>query len=324
MEREFLTGIDFRLSVDKLTYDSWLQLLKGLVLAKEREYQQWLSMRRKAHASKSAAAPRIHRLNADVPEIRVPHRPRSTSPRNATVSRSSTFTFSMPTHLMPSAYPQSSPLPTYAMDAEDGPMYSGMKRSVDPGVEYDNSYRPTKRVVTLQTDRLPPFGGPRSAGPAFSSSVGSAPVDAFSSLSITNLDAPSTHSLHNFNGAEISHHQTSSLAQPYPLDQIPLNSQPQVSRISTLCSIQMTDVRNRISTFTDSPAPRLIPKVGRQSTVKRSSDTRLLNQLQCPTRLSCHDCDRLWSIRPMSVLRRCVWILEERHGMMSRSKLANN
>lgn len=323
MEREFLTGINFRLSVDKLTYDSWLQLLKGLVLAKEREYQQWLSMRRKARTSTSATGSRVHRLNTDIPEIRVPHRRRSTSPRNATVSRSSAFTFTLPTHLMPSAYPQSSPLPVYAMDAEDGPMYSGMKRSADSGADYDTLYRPTKRVAALQTERLPTSGGPRSAGPAFSSSVGSAPVDAFSSLSITNLDAPSTHSLHNFSGAEISHHQTSSLAQPYPLDQIPLNSQPQVSSVSALCSKQMIDVRNRISTFTDSPAPRLMPKFGRLSTVKRNFDMCLLSPLRYPSRLNCHDCDRSWSILPMSVLRRCVWILKEHRGMMSRSKLTN-
>lgn len=46
MEREFLQGVDFRLYVDSSTYDSWLNLLRGLVLAKEREHQRWLSRRR--------------------------------------------------------------------------------------------------------------------------------------------------------------------------------------------------------------------------------------------------------------------------------------
>ncbi|KAH6880608.1 hypothetical protein BKA70DRAFT_187966 [Coprinopsis sp. MPI-PUGE-AT-0042] len=37
MEREFLMGVDFNLYVDKPTYESWLNLLKGLVIAKERD-----------------------------------------------------------------------------------------------------------------------------------------------------------------------------------------------------------------------------------------------------------------------------------------------
>lgn len=41
MEREFLLGIDFDLYVDKTTYESWLNLLTGLVMAKERDSKQW-------------------------------------------------------------------------------------------------------------------------------------------------------------------------------------------------------------------------------------------------------------------------------------------
>ena len=37
MEREFLLGVDFNLYVDKPTYEAWLNLLKGLVWAKERD-----------------------------------------------------------------------------------------------------------------------------------------------------------------------------------------------------------------------------------------------------------------------------------------------
>lgn len=42
MEREFLLGVDFNLYVDKMTYASWLNLLKGLVLAKERDARRLL------------------------------------------------------------------------------------------------------------------------------------------------------------------------------------------------------------------------------------------------------------------------------------------
>lgn len=42
MELEFLQGVSFNLYVDKSTYASWLNLLKGLVLAKERDARRWL------------------------------------------------------------------------------------------------------------------------------------------------------------------------------------------------------------------------------------------------------------------------------------------
>jgi hypothetical protein len=41
MEREFLSGVDFCLFVGTSTYESWLHLLKGLVMAKERDSQWW-------------------------------------------------------------------------------------------------------------------------------------------------------------------------------------------------------------------------------------------------------------------------------------------
>jgi hypothetical protein len=41
MEREILLGIDFSLYVDKTTYESWLNLLKGLVMAKEKDSVRW-------------------------------------------------------------------------------------------------------------------------------------------------------------------------------------------------------------------------------------------------------------------------------------------
>ena len=41
MEREFLMGIDFSLYVDEPTYYSWVNLLKGLVMAKEKHSRQW-------------------------------------------------------------------------------------------------------------------------------------------------------------------------------------------------------------------------------------------------------------------------------------------
>ncbi|KAL6307485.1 cyclin-domain-containing protein [Sparassis latifolia] len=81
MEREFLLGIDFGLYVDETTYDSWLNLLKGLTMAKERESQHWHRSRWRArptplskaqfHRSTSMYSPTSHSTS---------HRARSSSP----------------------------------------------------------------------------------------------------------------------------------------------------------------------------------------------------------------------------------------------------
>jgi hypothetical protein len=235
-------GIDSQLYVDKLTYESWLQLLKGLVLAKEREYQHWQHLRRAAAVNRLTSQ-RTQYLHSEVPAPIVPHRPRSTSPRSRNMPRSSAFTFSIPMQFASHTQLHSS---HYDMDAEDEPIHSGRKRA--GMVNYEPS-RPTKRVATLQMEHLPTSGGPRSAGPAFSSSATLPPTTAFSNLSIANRDAPASQSLHPPRVTEVPqpHHSTaSSLVQPYPPHQIPLNSQPQVSlmtipRVSalTLCAASL-------------------------------------------------------------------------------------
>ncbi|THU92599.1 hypothetical protein K435DRAFT_780208, partial [Dendrothele bispora CBS 962.96] len=48
MEREFLMGVDCNLYVDKATYQSWLHLLKGLVMNKERDSRHFLRKTRLA------------------------------------------------------------------------------------------------------------------------------------------------------------------------------------------------------------------------------------------------------------------------------------
>ena len=96
MEREFLLGVSFQLFVDAQTYDSWLNLLKGLVLTKERELNRWRERRR---------------TRVIIPRIRIPNssdytrqagpqqRARSTSPhhpRNYSYAPAYPFTFSVP------------------------------------------------------------------------------------------------------------------------------------------------------------------------------------------------------------------------------------
>ncbi|CDO70961.1 hypothetical protein BN946_scf184829.g70 [Trametes cinnabarina] len=85
MEREFLLGIDFGLYVDKQTYESWLNLLKGLVMAKERDAKYWQRSRcpvRTSHLHR----PHCHRHATHSSQSRaLSHRARSSSPRRASI-----------------------------------------------------------------------------------------------------------------------------------------------------------------------------------------------------------------------------------------------
>lgn len=81
MEKEFLLGIDFGLYVDKSTYDSWLNLLQGLVMAKERELQHWRRSRRPARSLHRVHPIRHSSSNLSRPQPTRSHRARSTSPR---------------------------------------------------------------------------------------------------------------------------------------------------------------------------------------------------------------------------------------------------
>ncbi|KAI3611449.1 hypothetical protein WG66_002010 [Moniliophthora roreri] len=87
MEREFLVGVDFNLYVDKATYETWLNLLKGLVMAKERDVQQFRKSNRRN--ARSVRQPGSHITNTpsrySSSRYRAPtHRARSTSPSSQT------------------------------------------------------------------------------------------------------------------------------------------------------------------------------------------------------------------------------------------------
>ncbi|KAK7461312.1 hypothetical protein VKT23_008491 [Stygiomarasmius scandens] len=80
MEREFLMGVDCNLYVDKATYQSWLHLLKGLVMAKERDSRHF---RKTRPAARGARHPTTH-TPARYPAGRArTHRARSTSPESS-------------------------------------------------------------------------------------------------------------------------------------------------------------------------------------------------------------------------------------------------
>ncbi|KAI0344024.1 hypothetical protein BDW22DRAFT_1355296 [Trametopsis cervina] len=87
MEREFLLGIDFGLYVDKTTYVSWLNLLKGLVLAKDKDSRHW----RRSPRARAPGHPRTHRSIQRQHHTRVP-RARSSSPNRVYPSPVSQYT----------------------------------------------------------------------------------------------------------------------------------------------------------------------------------------------------------------------------------------
>src|ERR1700678_2805006 len=96
MEHEFLIGVDFNLYVDISTYESWLNLLKGLIMAKECDSKHFRKSKNLAHQSRLAATPQ--HLSSTAPATRTyvtssrpkppvyRHRARSTSPTSRTVS----------------------------------------------------------------------------------------------------------------------------------------------------------------------------------------------------------------------------------------------
>ncbi|KAI0825286.1 cyclin-domain-containing protein [Trametes gibbosa] len=122
MEREFLLGIDFALYVDKTTYDSWLNLLKGLVMAKERDAKHWQRSRCSVRTS-HLHRPHCHR-HAHAHQSRAEsHRARSSSPR-----RSSVCAVSHPDPRLQQYTPAPPHYPPYASPAHsDFP--AGSKRS---------------------------------------------------------------------------------------------------------------------------------------------------------------------------------------------------
>ncbi|KAF5376866.1 hypothetical protein D9615_007265 [Tricholomella constricta] len=177
MEREFLMAVDFNLYVDKATYESWMNLLKGLVNAKDRDSRHFRKSRGLVRASKlthppasSGPASRTYMSS----RYRAPsHRARSTSPnqtrRNATYS---TFSHGI------SAVPEpTSPTPR-----------SGSKRSAAAAFSPTTasfSHIPSKRPVSISL-QIPEFA-PNNTGPHSHS-----PLEGLQSFATMSLASPHT------------------------------------------------------------------------------------------------------------------------------------
>lgn len=150
MEREILLGIDFSLYVNKLTYESWLNLLKGLVFAKEKDGNVWKkSSYSRGRGARSARAPvpsnswPASRSAAAYATPTRPHRARSTSPSSQSFRYPFTFTSTT----------QTAPRPT-----NDQRLKPGAKRSAQ------DAFSPT-------STSFPPIKAPRRNPPALSLSI---------------------------------------------------------------------------------------------------------------------------------------------------------
>ena len=209
-EAEFLRGIAHNLYVDNATYVAWLQLLKGLVIAKENDRVRHAHRPRKpVHSARPRPLP-LH-----------DPRPRSSSP----VMRS-TFPppppppppFTVPTHYTPDSYSHSpSPAP------------SSLKRSAAAAFSPTSAaatHVPTKRSeLTLQIPRSATYPVPHPS-----------PMDSLQDFA--NMDLNSTsNSLSTALGPVL--HKFSTLVQPYhaSLEDQQRNPVPKVGLFLPRCSL---------------------------------------------------------------------------------------
>ena len=208
MEREFLVGVDFNLYVDKSTYESWLNLLKGLIMAKERDSKHLRKSRSLAHQSRLAAsypsstgpATRAYVSSSRQKPPVYRHRARSTSPPSRTVSYpQSSYNVS---HSEPLPPPPSSSMPytstntsqyVPAPTASPTPR-SGSKRSAQDAFSPTSasfSQLPSKRPLSMSL-QIPEYR-PNLNSSGSLSSHSSSPLEglqSFSKMSINTNHSP--------------------------------------------------------------------------------------------------------------------------------------
>ncbi|KAG6909085.1 hypothetical protein DXG01_002066 [Tephrocybe rancida] len=171
MEREFLMGVDFNLYVDKATYESWLNLLKGLVMAKERDSRHFKKARTVRTARNSvqhgSSGPAARAYSSS--KYRVPtSRARSTSPGQT--RRAATYSF-VPEPVSPTPVPR-----------------SGSKRSAAAAFSPTTasySQLPSKRPVPT-TLQIPEYSATNSAPHSHS------PLEGLQSFATMSLASPHT------------------------------------------------------------------------------------------------------------------------------------
>ena len=183
MEREFLLGIDFDLYVDKTTYDSWLNLLKGLVMAKEKDSRQWRQSRSSARVTPRSRLVSVHPTRLSSTHRPIPYRARSTSPSRTAVS-------------YPFSTPPVQPIPTYPASVSRESSYptpprSSAKRTAEDAFSPTSAsfppIKPLKRTMGLSLE-IPELS---HTAPSTASSISpSEPLQSFSKLSLGSGASP--------------------------------------------------------------------------------------------------------------------------------------
>lgn len=176
MEKEFLLGIDFGLYVDKATYDSWLNLLKGLVMAKERECRQWRRSWRPTRSTRCSQACSKHWSPFRCGTRPAIQRARSTSPSRPAVP--------LPEFSSPELHGS----PPQLYDREYVPHLQGIKRTANDAFSPTSAsfpiLNPPKRSTGL-TLHIPELNY-SSGGSSGSSASPSEPLQRLANLSLSN------------------------------------------------------------------------------------------------------------------------------------------
>ena len=209
MEREFLVGVDFNLYVDKSTYESWLNLLKGLIMAKERDSKHLRKSRNLAHQSRLAVsypsstgpATRAYVSSSRQKPPVYRHRARSTSPTSRTLSYPQpSHNVTQPEPLPPlpaSSIPYTSANASQYISAQavspTPPPRSGSKRSAQDAFSPTSasfSQLPNKRPLSMSL-QIPEYRQGLNSGST--SSHSSSPLEglqSFSKMSINTNQSP--------------------------------------------------------------------------------------------------------------------------------------
>ncbi|KAJ4485245.1 cyclin-domain-containing protein [Lentinula aciculospora] len=186
MEREFLMGVDCNLYVDKPTYESWLNLLKGLVLAKERDSKHYHKSRSSTRAPRHPGSSLTNTPHRYANRGRTfTHRARSTSPEQ---SHRTLVHSAVSPHYAPHVSA------THSAQSDSPFLRSGAKRTAGAAFSPTSatfSHVPFKRPVSISLliPESRSHSGPNSNSPLES-------LQSFARMSIDSPNAPGSRSSH--------------------------------------------------------------------------------------------------------------------------------
>jgi hypothetical protein len=211
-------GIDFELCVRKEKYELWLNLLKGMVMAKERDWQRW----QRTRLPRTSRLPHAH-PNGSVPRSRSSriaatyHRARSTSP-SSNGSSPYPFMFTAP------SYQQHNPQPPPTPSPANRP---GAKRSAEV------AFSPTTATFGQLPSKRPPLMSleipcARSGPPSSDGQSPLEPLQLFSKMSLGSSPHPTGRSTPVWLSSTKPNAPPETLVAAYRVDEQRSASVPQV------------------------------------------------------------------------------------------------